>query len=305
MVPAATSQPSSRPITTRPGWTLNPIDAFIDAKGSSESGLAPSVKPIKRTLIRRLSFDLLGLPPAPHEINAFLADRSDQAWENLVDRLLASPHYGERWGRHWLDIVRFGESNGFEYDQPRDNAWPYRNWVIEALNQDMPYDEFVRLQLAGDILHPDDFNAAAATGFLVAGPHNTTLPANDKMRMSMAQDELEDLVGIVGQTFLGLTVNCARCHDHKFDPISQKEYYQLAATLSGVTHGERVCRLLCLRRNNSVWQISRSALKKLSDNVDYHRTIDLVLSFWRNGGTEPLRFRKHRRLWRRGNSMTG
>ena len=110
-------------------------------------------------------------------------------------------------------------------------------------NQDMPYDEFVRMQLAGDILYPDDFSAIAATGFLVAGPHNTTLPANDKMRMSMAQDELEDLVGIVGQTFLGLTANCARCHDHKFDPISQKEYYQLAATLTGVTHGERDVRV--------------------------------------------------------------
>jgi hypothetical protein len=139
--------------------------------------------------------------------------------------------------------VRFGESNGFEYDQPRDNAWPYRNWVIQALNQDMPYDEFVRLQLAGDVLHPNDPPSAAATGFLVAGPHNTTLPANEPMRMTMAQDELEDLVGVVGQTFLGLTANCARCHDHKFDPISQHEYYQLAATLTGVTHGERTLRV--------------------------------------------------------------
>ena len=226
------------PTTTRPGWALNPIDALVDAK-LHEAGLAPSLEADRRTLIRRLSFDLLGLPPAPNEINAFLTDTSDLAWENLVDRLLASPHYGERWARHWLDIVRFGESNGFEYDQPRDNAWPYRNWVIDALNQDMPYDEFVRMQLAGDILQPNNFSAITATGFLVAGPHNTTLPANDKMRMSMAQDEIEDLVGIVGQTFLGLTANCARCHDHKFDPISQKEYYQLAATLTGVTHGER------------------------------------------------------------------
>ena len=226
------------PATTRPGWALNAIDAFVDARLRA-AGLAPSVEADKRTLIRRLSFDLLGLPPSPDEINAFLTDTSDQAYENLVDRSLASPHYGERWARHWLDVVRFGESNGFEYDQPRDNAWPYRDWVIDALNQDMPYDEFVRMQLAGDILQPNNFNAITATGFLVAGPHNTTLPANDKMRMSMAQDEIEDLVGIVGQTFLGLTANCARCHDHKFDPISQKEYYQLAATLTGVTHGER------------------------------------------------------------------
>jgi len=226
------------PVVSRPEWTLNSTDAFIAAR-LDDAGLEPSIEADKRTLIRRLSFDLLGLPPTPDEITAFLSDTSERAYDRLVDRYLASPHYGERWARHWLDIVRFGESNGFEYDQPRDNAWSYRNWVIEALNQDMPYDKFVGMQLAGDVLFPDDFNAAAATGYLVAGPHNTTLPANDKMKMSMAQDELEDLVGNVGQTFLGLTANCARCHDHKFDPISQKEYYQLAATLTGVTHGER------------------------------------------------------------------
>jgi len=232
-------------------WALQPlkvnqsrpsIDAFVDAR-LKEAGLERSPEANKRTLIRRLCFDLLGLPPTPEQITEFLADASDKAYENLVDRLLASPHYGERWARHWLDIARFGESNGFEYDEPRDNFWPYRNWVIDALNRDMPYDEFVRLQLAGDVLFPDDVNAIAATGFLVAGPHNTTLPANDKMRMSMAQDELEDLVGAVGQTFLGLTANCARCHDHKFDPISQKDYYHLAATLTGVTHGERTVRV--------------------------------------------------------------
>ncbi len=226
------------PQTIRPGWTEKPIDAFVDVK-RTEAGLTPSPEADKRALIRRLSFDLLGLPPTPQEVNTFLGDTSEHAYENLVDRMLASPHYGERWARHWLDIVRFGESNGFEYDQPRDNAYPYRNWVINSLNGDMPYDQFVRMQLAGDILHPNDFEAAAATGFLVAGPHNTTLPANDKMKMSMAQDEIEDLVGNVGQTFLGLTANCARCHDHKFDPISQKEYYQFAAALTGVTHGER------------------------------------------------------------------
>lgn len=220
------------------GWSRNSADAFVFA-GLRQAGLTPTPEADRRTLIRRLSFDLLGLPPTPEQIDTFLADSSNQAYENLVDRFLASPHYGERWARHWLDVVRFGESNGFEYDEPRNNFWHYRNWVIDALNQDLPYDEFVRLQLAGDVLHPDDVNAVAAAGFLVAGPHNTTLPANQIMRMSMAQDELEDLVGTVGQTFLGLTVNCARCHDHKFDPVSQKEYYQLAAALAGVTHGER------------------------------------------------------------------
>ncbi len=234
--------PVAPPKTDRPGWSQNPIDAFVLAK-LNDAKLTPSPEADKRTLIRRLSFDLLGLPPTPEEINLFLADNSDTAWESLVDRMLASPHYGERGARHWLDIARFGESNGFEYDEPRDNFWPYRNWVINALNQDLPYDEFVRLQIAGDILHPDDVNAIAAAGFLVAGPHNTTLPANDKMRMAMVQDELEDLVGTIGQTFLGLTANCARCHDHKFDPISQTNYYQLAATLAGVTHGERTVRV--------------------------------------------------------------
>ena len=160
--PLRNTQP---PTMVRPGWTANPIDAFVDSK-RSEAGLEPSAQADKRTLIRRLTFDLLGLPPKPEEINTFLSDTSDHAYENLVDRLLASPHYGERWARHWLDIVRFGESNGFEYDQPRDNAYPYRNWVINALNQDMPYDEFVRMQLAGDILLPNDFDTAAATGFL-------------------------------------------------------------------------------------------------------------------------------------------
>ncbi|MFM8474174.1 MAG: DUF1553 domain-containing protein, partial [Planctomycetaceae bacterium] len=145
----------------------------------------------------------------------------------------------ERWARHWLDVVRFGESNGFEYDEPRDNFWPYRNWVIEAFNADLPWDEFVRLQIAGDVLHPNDASAAAAAGFLVAGAHNTTLPSSEKMRMAMAQDEIEDLVGVVGQTFLGLTINCARCHDHKFDPITQQEYYSVAAALAGVRHGVR------------------------------------------------------------------
>ncbi|MCC6510332.1 MAG: DUF1549 domain-containing protein, partial [Pirellulaceae bacterium] len=209
----------------------------------SKVGLAPSPPADKRTLIRRVTFDLLGLPPTVEEVDAFLSDTSEHAYEKLVDRLLKSPHYGERWARHWLDVVRFGESNGFEYDEPRENFWSYRNWVIDAFNSDLPYDEFVRQQIAGDALAPDDLSSAAATGFLVAGPHNTTLPSNTKMRMAMAQDEMEDLVGIVGQAFLGLTINCARCHDHKFDPITQKEYYQLTSVLAGVTHGQRTIRV--------------------------------------------------------------
>jgi len=232
---------SLQPLQTVPlenPTTKHSIDAFVDAQ-LSEHGLHRSPQADRRTLIRRLSFDLLGLPPEPAEVAAFLADDTPQAWERLVDRMLASPHYGERWARHWLDVVRFGESNGFEYDEPRDNAWPYRNWLIDAFNQDLPYDQFTRLQIAGDVMQPQDPHAAAAAGFLVAGAHNTTLPSSEKMRQSMAQDEMEDLVGTVGQTFLGLTVNCARCHDHKFDPISAREYYSFAAALAGVRHGTR------------------------------------------------------------------
>ncbi len=214
------------------------IDQCIDDKLHS-ANLRRSLEASRSVLVRRLYFDLLGLPPSPEEVKSFVEDDSSDSFSKLVDKLLASPHYGERWARHWLDIVKFGESNGFEYDEPRDHFWHYRNWVIESLNKDMPYDEFVRLQIAGDILHPNDAGSVAAVGFLVCGPHNTTLPANDLMRKSMAQDELEDLVGTVAQTFLGLTANCSRCHNHKFDPISQENYYQFAALLKGVGHGER------------------------------------------------------------------
>ncbi len=214
------------------------IDAFVLAR-LEQVGLKPNPPADRRVLIRRLTYDLIGLPPTPQEIDAFLNDDSPDAYEKVVDRLLASPHYGERWARHWMDVVRFGESNGFERDQPRPHAFHYRNWLIEAFNNDLPYDQFIRLQLAGDVLAPEDPQAVIATGFLVAGPHNTVLPASEPMKQTMRQDELEDLVAVLGQTFLGMTVNCARCHDHKFDPISQQEYYQLSAALAGVTHGER------------------------------------------------------------------
>ena len=218
----------------------NPIDAFIRAR-LADQGLSPSPEAGRRTLIRRLSFDLLGLPPTPEEVRAFVNDRSEDAYEKLVDRLLASPHYGERWARHWLDIVRFGESQGFERDKLREHSWPYRDWVVDALNRDLPYDEFARLQLAGDVLRPGDPAAITATGFLVAGPWDEVGQGQQSaaMKAVVRQDELEDVVSAVGQTFLGLTINCARCHDHKFDPVTQVEYYRLASALDGVRHGER------------------------------------------------------------------
>jgi hypothetical protein len=221
-------------------WARNPIDAFVLHRLEAR-GLHPAAEADRRTLIRRLSFDLLGLPPTPDEVDAFVHDDSADAYGRLVERYLASPQYGVRWARHWLDVVRFGESNGFEFDELRSNAWPYRDWVVDALNGDLPYDEFARRQLAGDVLRPDDPDAVRATGFLVAGAYDTVgqTQQSEAMRRVVRQDELEDLVSTVGQTFLGLTVHCARCHDHKFDPVRQADYYRLTAALGGVRHGER------------------------------------------------------------------
>jgi hypothetical protein len=226
------------PLVKNAKWVRNPIDAFVLAKLEGK-GLTPSAEANRRTLLRRLSYDLTGLPPTPADILAFVTDKGPNAYEKVVDRLLASPHYGERWARHWLDVVHFGESHGFEYNQPRNNSWPYRNWVIRAINANMPYDRFVRMQIAGDVLEPESADGIIALGCLVTGPHNTTRPSNDTMRKTMRQDEVEDLVGMVGQTFLGLAINCGRCHDHKFDPITQKDYYAMAAALAGVNPGER------------------------------------------------------------------
>jgi hypothetical protein len=221
-------------------WPRNAVDHFVLARLEA-SRLAPSAEASRHVLIRRLYFDLIGLPPSPDEVSAFVHDLSPVAYETLVDRLLASPHYGERWARHWLDVVRFGESNGFEHDELRPNAWPYRDWVIRALNQDMPFDEFARWQVAGDVLRPDDPWATVATGMLVAGGYDSVgqQQQSQAMKAVVRQDELEDMIGTVGQAFLGLTVHCARCHDHKFDPVHQREYYQLAAALAGVHPGQR------------------------------------------------------------------
>ena len=219
-------------------WCKNEIDHFILSR-LEQAGLSPSGRADPRTLVRRLYIDLIGLPAPAEVIDRFAEDPSAKAWESLVDELLASHHYGERWARHWLDVVRFGESNGYEYNEPRETAFYYRDWVIRALNDDLPYDQFARLQLAGDILKPNTLEGTAAVGMLVAGLHNTVFGVTPAMRLQAKQDDLEELAGTVAQTFLGLTVNCARCHDHKFDPISAREYYGFAAALAGVEHGEQ------------------------------------------------------------------
>lgn len=219
-------------------WPRNGIDQFILPR-LSEHQLSPTPVATPRTQIRRIYFDLIGLPPAPEVVDAFVANPSDKAYLKIVDDLLSSHRYGERWARHWLDVVRFGESNGFERNDPRLNFWYFRDWVINSLNNDMPYDEFSRMQLIGDLIKPGP-EGAASTGFLVAGIHNTVVGGSERMKKLAKQDELEEIISAVGQTFLGLTINCARCHDHKFDPIKQTEYYQMISTISGVNHGQRV-----------------------------------------------------------------
>ena len=221
--------------------STHPIDAFVGQR-LAEQGLSFNPEADPRTLIRRLSFDLIGLPPTPAEVEDFLAacrvaGSLDSPYRALVDRLLASPRYGERWARHWLDVVRFAESHGFEMNQMRPNAWPYRDWVIAALNSDMPYDTFVRHQIAGDAWGDD-----AATGFLVGGPWDQVKSPDPVLTATQRADELHDMVSTTSSAFLGLTVGCARCHDHKFDPVPQQDYYQMTAVFAGVQHGERPLR---------------------------------------------------------------
>jgi hypothetical protein len=210
-------------------WVRTPIDRFILAKQEAVH-LTPNDTASKEKLIRRVYFDLLGLPPTPKDIADFLDDQSPDAYEKLVDRLLASDHYGERWGRHWLDIVRFAESGGYEFDRDRGGAYHYRDFVIRAFNRDMPFDQFVRLQLAGDKLMPGDYDAGCATGFLVAGPYPGQITA--KTAEPIRYDQLDDMVSTMGASMLGMTVGCARCHDHKYDAIPTRDYYRLAACLA-------------------------------------------------------------------------
>ena len=230
-------QPIQRPPLPQIAGVTHPIDAFItEALAAQRISMQPEAPP--ETLLRRLSFDLVGLPPTPDDVQAFTADvaarGSDAAFGDLADRLLASPGFGERWARHWLDAVRFAESHGFEMNQTRPNAWRYRDWVIESLNADLPYDAFVRAQLAGDSCGAD-----VATGFLVGGAWDQVKSPDPVLTANQRADELHDMVSTTSSAFLGLTVGCARCHDHKFDPVPQTDYYRLKAVFAGVEHGER------------------------------------------------------------------
>ncbi|MBL9175075.1 MAG: DUF1553 domain-containing protein [Verrucomicrobiales bacterium] len=236
-------QPLRRPpIPKTSRGTRNPVDAFVQA-GLDSAGIPPSDEADRRTLIRRLSFDLRGLPPSAAEVDAFLTESDPNAYERLVDRWLASPQYGERWARHWLDVVHYGETHGYDKDQPRPNAWPYRDYVVRAFNQDRPYSRFIEEQIAGDVLFPDSRDGVEALGFVSAGPWDLIGHAEvpeTKMDGQVARHlDRDDMVVNTLQTFNSLTVQCAQCHNHKFDPISQEDYYRLQAVFAAVDRADR------------------------------------------------------------------
>jgi len=251
-------------------WAGNPIDRYVAAKLFQE-GLEPSPQADPETLLRRLHLDLTGLPPTPEDRHRFLAKPDDAAWAAEVDRLLASRSYAEKWARHWLDVARFAESQGFEYDRPRDQAWPYRDWVINAFHTDLPYPDFVKQQIAGDLLPMAGPAEIAATGFLVAGPFDQagSSSASRVVRERAREDEMEEMVGTTTQAFLALTAHCARCHDHKFDPISLKEYHGLKAALSGVKLGVRgLLGPAEMARRKSELEKKQKELKQIDQELD-------------------------------------
>lgn len=231
-------QPLAKPAIPSPkdqNWSSQPLDLFVRA-AQEQHGLTPNPAVDRRTYARRIAFDLTGLPLHPEWLAAYLADNSADADARLVDRLLASPHYGERWGRHWLDLVRFAESHGFEHDYDRPTAYHFRDFVIQALNEDLPYSDFVRWQIAGDELAPDNNLAQMATGFLAAGVHSTQITANEVEKHRY--DELDDIVSTIGTSMLGLTLGCARCHDHKYDALPQADYYRMVSAFTTTVRSE-------------------------------------------------------------------
>ncbi len=223
------------PTVSDAAWGANPIDRFILARLEAK-GLAPAPRAERGVLARRLYFDLTGLPPTLDELQEFLEDTRPGAYERLVDKLLASPRYGEKWARHWLDVVRYAESNSFERDNPKPFVWKYRDYVIRSLNDDKPYDQFVREQLAGDELDEVTSQSITATGYYRLGTWDDE-PAD---KLQAKYDDLDNIVSTTGQAFLGLTVGCARCHDHKIDPVPQTDYYGMLAFFADVTpYGDR------------------------------------------------------------------
>jgi hypothetical protein len=243
-------------------WVRTPIDAFI-LQDLQKKQLTPSPSLDRIQLIRRLAYDLTGLPPTPEEVTAFVKDKSADAYEKAVDRLLASPHYGERWATKWLDTVRYADTNGFELDKDRVNAWRYRDYVIDSFNKDKPYALFIQQQVAGDEMFPGDKEALVATGYLRAGSEHVVSGNIDPQESR--QEVLTEIATNVGQTFLAMTVNCARCHNHKFDPITQADFYRLQAVFAAAK-GKDV--EIIDAAEKSQWEAQEAAYKKRLEPID-------------------------------------
>jgi hypothetical protein len=257
--PVHASQP---PAVHETKWGSNPIDAFVLAK-LEEKEIKPSAEADRATLLRRVSLDLIGLPPTPDELKSFLNDESPDAYEKVVDRLLASPRYGERWGRHWLDLARYADSDGFKADHTRPNIWRYRDYVIQSFNSDKPYDRFVREQIAGDEIWPDSLEAKIATGFNRHYPEEY----NAQNLRARRQEILNDITDTTGAVFLGLTFGCAKCHDHKFDPILQEDYYRLQAFFANVSAVDNLTllksdELAAYNKKRTVWEEQTKSIRE-------------------------------------------
>ena len=259
-------KPVRRPVPPALGQAQRPanaVDSFVFAK-LAKGGLAPSRLAGRPVLIRRLHLVMLGMHPLPGEVAAFVNDPRPDAWERLVDRVLEDPRLGERWAQHWLDVIRYGETHGFETNRERPNAWPFRDWVVDALNHDLPYDQFVRGQLAGDAL-----GSSTGTGFLVAGPYDLVKSQDINLTLMQRQNELDGMINTTGTTFLGLTLGCARCHDHKFDPVTQRDYYSLQAIFAGVNHAERMID----QKRNPALAMEQAALESRVDSAKKELTL--------------------------------
>jgi len=274
----SSGHPSGSPATT--------IDDFILAK-LAEQGLTLNPPAGRRTLIRRVTYDLTGLPPLPEEVEAFVNDSDPRAYELLVERLLNSPRYGERWGRHWLDVVRFGESRGFERNEIINDIWPFRDYVIRSLNEDKPIGQLIREHLAGDVFGKDDPDVEVGSAFLVAGPYDDVGNQDPVQAAQIRANTIDEIIRATGEAFLGLTIGCARCHDHKFDPILQRDYYSLYATFAGIRHGSRVVATSQEKATHAAMEtpltqrldeltkqrdaLTRSVMKRAQERVSEHR----------------------------------
>lgn len=279
-------------------WSLQPlhiiddssqlgIDDFIEEK-LIENGLTFSPEADRRTLIRRLSFDLHGLPPTPEEVLEFVENPDPEAYAKLVDQLLESPRYGERFARHWLDLAHYADTHGFERDQRRDYAWRYRDYVINSFNEDKSYTRFLQEQIAGDVLWPDDNKAVIATGFLAAGPWDYVGQVETKsqeLRRSARSLDLDDMATQVMATTMATTINCCRCHDHKLDPISQREYYQMRAVFAGITRRDRVVSDTALKQYEATKTELTERIRKISSEIDHLEGAGIDLADIVGGGT--------------------